>query len=508
MSHGRIIAIATLAAVALAAVAPAVDAQRVTAGTPDFAPPAPPPEGTSRVTFYGYVFGYSLDSPMPANTQYPWGVADWGSSLVDPPVNCGPQGPTCDEYTFNKVGLFTTAGPVQVKETNDFSYEKLHNENGMTQDIQLDATQDVTATIHVSAAVHAWPHNENETACLGQDPPQNVPCWQNYWRWHSGVNPNFQVRAWLYAMVLGSHGQDANRAPPIESQWESKAGTLIATGETTPTNLMSLDGNGGNERVWRFDINLGKPVVDTVPREANLVLVYSFHNKMPDGTEVGISTPIRINTGEFFPTFFTIPVKNAFTVELVAPQIVHDKLVVVGVMNTPWGSYDLDPKSVTLTMTGPGGSRVDLPGLGQVGDYSVAHGGHYRPINITFIWDHREHKLPAGAYALTITASNYQGSASDSLAAFIEVDADGRLTRVEPGRAEVATFSDADFQRFVAGADSAAGKGSGDAAGLPLPLVASAPESPDALRPAPAPALAPLALALALALALRRRWNA
>ncbi|MHB8605968.1 MAG: flagellar hook assembly protein FlgD [Thermoplasmatota archaeon] len=520
MSHARVIAL-TLAAVAVFALVPQGALGETPAQPPSFKPAI---GGPATVTFFGHVFSSGLDSPMPANTQFPVGEADYGSGLVDSPVECGtglPQGPVasgpgntggtdCDHYTANKLALYSTAGPVQVKNANEFygngDYSQLHNENGLTQDIQLDPSGKVTGTIYISHSFHAWPHNENKTPCIGNDPPDNVPCPQPYWRWHDGASYNFQVKAWLYYAVLGDHGANARTKPPIQAAFDSGKMTLIAKGETAPILTVSADDVGGNPRVWKYVVDMGAPLVPVVPNTANLVMIYSWDNVLPNGQEVS-SEDWRLNTGENFPPSFTLPTKNPFTVELVYPELVHGKMVFLAVMNTPWGSYDVDPTSVKVEVKDKDGNLVDTPSLRQYGDFSVAHGAHYKPINLTFVWDHQADHLKPGAYSVTVTATNYQHSAGDSRTALFELGTDGTLTRVEPGRAGVQTFSADQFQKFLSGAGQR-GNGTADADGSALPsavpLVTERATNTPLLAVPLAPAVALAAIALAALVARRR----
>lgn len=400
--------------------------------------------GASKVTFYGHIFGTGLNFPQPANTQFPWGEADFATSGPIDDTHCGPETPVgrtsrpdnneallvpCDEQHNTKLVLFTTAGPVTVKQARDFDYAKLHNEFGMTEDAILDTSQNVNATLYMTpASSHAWLHTPAQTPCFNGDPPENVPCLYPYWRWHAGVAPNFEVKAKLYAMTLGEHGANASTVPPIRAKLPEAV--LIAEGQTQPETVISSDGYGDNPRVHRFDIDLGPPKVSTIDRNANLVLVFSWDQDL--GGQEFMADTWRINSGEFFATSFSVPVKNAFMVERVEPAMVHEKVVIHSILNTPWGSYDVDPASVKLTVERVNGG-VDTTSLTRVADFQVAHGAHYKAINVTWVWDAHADRAPAGEYVARVEGCNFQHSACDVQEATFRLLADGRLVDAVTG---------------------------------------------------------------------------
>ncbi len=392
------------------------------------------------VTFYGHVFGTGVFEPNPSNTQFPWGEEDIATSLIPEEPGCSPATFECEKDTYQKVFLYSTAGPVTIKGRRELDYSKLHNEYGLTEDILLDTSKEVKATLYATpASAHAWPHYSRDTPCPipTDDPPANVPCVYPYWRWHAGVSPDWQLTATLVYMNLGDHGEGASEQPPVGDKWLDEDYTVVASGEIPPTTTTHLDGYADAPRVWKFDVNLGNPVIDRIPREANFVMVFSWHNVVAGG-EYAVPTA-RINSGEFFPTSFTMPVKNPFTVGVVYPQEIYGKLVITGIIGTPWGSYDIDPESVALTITDDKGREVEATSIERVASFSVAHGGHYKPVNVTYVWDHRADDLKPGKYAATLQAKNYQHSATDETTATFEVDAAGRIVNVVVGKKEGAT---------------------------------------------------------------------
>lgn len=460
---------------------------------------------TRTVTMYGHVFDTSMNAPMPANTIYPTGDANLGLGLFD---WCGdgfafqgiPPQPSpwtnCDKDANSKIALFLTAGPVQVHSPEEFAYDRLHNERGRTKDVVLDTAGEIKAWLWMSLDYHAWSvgNGNDDTFCIAGLPP-DVGCPYPYWGWDPAIWPAWVVEAKLYMVELGEYGQGASEPPPILEAWNSDSMTLIAEGATTPEDV--TNGLPGNPNVHEFEVNLGAPLVDVIPKTHDVVLVYNFYSVI-NGQKVSGHT-WRVWAGELFPAKFTLPVKNALDVEFVIPQFVHDKVLVHSVISSAFGSYDVHVPTAKLTVTGPGNQPVEPVHITRVGDYQVAHGAHFKPVNITWIWDYKADNLAPGTYKTTVESCNVQGSACEVTEGAFTINADRNPAGVIVGRSGQRTISDAQLQAITqTGTSPTPGPqaGAGDA---------PAPTGP---RPVPGPeGFLLLAGAGAAALVLRRRWG-
>ncbi len=413
------------------------------------------------VTFYGHVFNHGLSSPMPANTEAPVGEDNYGIGTGGDCESASPVITDCESASWNKLALFSTAGFVDVANRAEFQgggdYSQLHNERGQTKDIVLDTNEAITAGIHLTMDLHGWFVSTGETNCFLQPHPEDVPCLYPYWGWDPGVAENVVVTATLYKANLGEHGANASDAPPIEQVFQDGEYDVIAEGQWGPDTV--INGLPGSPNANHFEIDLGPPQVDTIPRDEDFFLVYSVHQEAGGQTFL-IDGDVRWWAGEFFPQTFTLPVKNAFDVERVIPNFAHGKMAILGVMNTPWGSYDIDSESIELEIEGPDGS-VTPERLDRFGDVSFAHGGHYLPINVTWVWDYQAQELPAGTYDVTVSAQNFQGSAQGSCTASFTLEpGQGRGTvpaTTDPGTCGFQTISQERLQAIEEGAAEEAG---------------------------------------------------
>ncbi len=486
---------------------------------------------TSLITFYGHVFDATRYNPMPMNVEFPWGEEDFSAGYGD---TCGvdaldplngklqeisnelPVGPTvqgsCETEELNEVWFYSTAGFVDVKDSNDFSYENIHNERGLTKDTYLDTTQDITATVFMSADGHGW----SAAFCnLAGTKPHDIPEPMGCWNWDPGVLKGWTLRARLYVGVLGEYGGEANTQPDVLTAYADGALEVIAEGTSAPQDVVSIEA-AGQPTVWRFDIDLGKARTAVIPKEKSYLWSVEWWSDV-GGNKVILPPNWNLNSGELYPNAITIPVRNAFDVESLIPQFVHEKLVLHGILNTPWGSYDVDQKSVALTVNDASGGPVQPMRIVKLADYSVAHGGHYKPVNVTYVWDYKADALEAGKYSATISATNFQGSASAACTGYFEVLDRGQPGPIAVGQCAVATLTEEQRRRLDEGVAGAPG---GDADGAPaarLPPILGGAESGPPLHvassaTAPVPAASAIAPAAAIAiaslvLAIARRWS-
>lgn len=414
-------------------------------------------DGTDRVTFYGHLFGHGLSAPQPSNTNQPIGEANYGLGTYEV---CTPaagwslggeftprQGP-CEESPWNRIALFSTAGPVDVDTPSEFEqeggYAMLHNERGQTKDIQLDSSGEIKATVFGSIDFHGWSVGNAYGTHCAYPHPSNTPCVYPYWGWDVGAQPEFVVEATLYQADLGSRS-NSSAAPPVQEAIESGNAEIVAQGQWGPE--IAMTGLPNTPNAQQFDINLGTPATDTIAKDNDFFIDYRVYSTTPAG-EVSPTT-FRWWSGEFFPSSYELPVKNAFSVERVIPNFANGKLAMLGIMNTPWGSYDVNSDSVDLEIEGPNGNSVSPNNIDRFSSFSVAHGGHFKPVNVTWIWDYRSDQISSGEYTVSVSATNSQGSASGECSAKFTIEEDDQGLLVPGNVQEGVCGSQTASQEFV-----------------------------------------------------------
>jgi hypothetical protein len=399
------------------------------------------------VTFYGHQFHHDQANPMPMNTQFPKGESDYSIGVASgcgapPPLPTNALAkPSCETWASNNQLWYTTAGFVQVKTSEEFTavgYSAFHNERGMTKDVYVDMSMKPVSTFHMSADFHGWLVALCAAAC---------------WNWDPGYFQDWVVESWLWHAPLGEWGSDPSGEPDMSKVVQrAPEAVLLAHGKTAPIDMMSLDPSvpTGEKTVYAFTAEMEwdpafAATNGRIPYTSNIVAEFRWYQET-DGQKyiLGVATAApnwNVNSGEDWPSNVVVPVRNAIDVELVYPQFIHDKLVVLSVINTPWGSYDIDPGIINITFTDAKGSVI-VPEEGtmfRVLEQSVAHAGHYLPVKPTWVWDFKKHGLEPGEYTVTVEVTNFQHSVTTSTSAKFTVTAEGGGT-TEEGRSGFQTL--------------------------------------------------------------------
>lgn len=435
------------------------------------------------ITFYGHIFNVGRGNPMPMNTQFPDGGEDYSRGVFGP---CGPQEGDCEDAGFNENYWYTTAGFVQTKQPDDFSYEDLHNERGQTKDLFFDTSKPIEATYYMSADWHAW------LVLFGEGGMA--------WNWDPGHFEDWVVRARAWHGPLGEHQADPSTAPsmgPIASGSEDF--TLMAEGRDGPKPLGGFGETVpavGAPTVTPFDIELEWQEEflaqdGIVPKQNDVIMEFEWFQET-EGVRyiistVGAGVAWNVNSGEAFPPTVDFPVRNPLDVELVFPQFLHEKMVILGVVNAPWGSYDVNLDETRLVIRDEDGQEVpiDPQFLQSDADVSVAHTGHFNPVKLTWVWDYAKQGLDPGDYTATVESANFQGSYSTSTVATFTIEDDGLGREAQAGQSGLSSFNQHSVSQFqentteeIAGTGGSRqgvdpeGDESEDSPGLPLVAVA------------------------------------
>ncbi|HUR26215.1 MAG TPA: hypothetical protein VM327_09415 [Candidatus Thermoplasmatota archaeon] len=458
------------------------------------------------ITFYGHIFAFGRGVPMPMNTQFPTGEADYSIGTT---THCGnpPPAPAanqeCRDYASNEQFWYSTAGFVQVKTAEEWGgdYTLFHNERGLTKDVYLDTSRTPTALYHMSADFHGWLVAACVAAC---------------WNWDPGTFQDWTLEATVWHAKLGELHANASQEPDLgEVATRGPSAYKVAHGISESIDMMSFDSTVpvvGGHTVWPFPITLewDPDFVNAggrIPKEDNVVVEWEWYQKTENPTggfneyitgAVGAGIVWNVNSGEDYPSNVVLPVRNPLDVELVYPQFIHGKLVVISVINTPWGSYDIDPAGLKLMVRDSSGNPVQFKDgtLQQVLEQSVAHAGHYQPIKPTWVWDYAAQGLKPGDYTVTVEIPNFQHSVVSSTQAKFTLEEGGEGTATE-GRSGLQSLQG----NLHAGHEGTAADPS-----LATSTTTTAADGEGGGKHAPAPAaLALLGSLVGLALLLRRR---
>lgn len=345
------------------------------------------------VVLYGHIF--DLLNAVPINIQPPPGA--------QPDLSRGFTGaPNVEQLGFdnNQLPLYSSPGFVEYASPDD-TEPRLHPERGITDTVDLSDTVPVTGYWYLSA-------DFDEVSVAGGDPAANPDV---------GVMPCVTVR-----MVLET-GRVHNQGTYLAEGFETKV--LVnqdggAGGASPAPAEVDCSGFGNSaesaevmmpEDVTEFKVDMGVAKGDIPKIEAFLVYVewYQWHPGDPDNKEKIGQHQWNLHTGGEYRNRVLIPVKNPVRIEEVRPQFFDGKIYIHGVFNSPWGSYDVDPSSIEITIKDADGNVVEANNIEPaILRYSVDHDGHFKPVNATFPWDYKADGLGPGEYSIEVTAMNWQ----------------------------------------------------------------------------------------------------
>jgi MYXO-CTERM domain-containing protein len=101
-------------------------------------------------------------------------------------------------------------------------------------------------------------------------------------------------------------------------------------------------------------------------------------------------------------------VMNPVYISFIHPQVAAGTLLIHTGVNSPWGTYDVDPANITMTVQGPAQPQT----LQQVvAQNQHVHGLHHLDAEITYLWKFRDENAPNGDYTITMQVPNLAGNA-------------------------------------------------------------------------------------------------
>jgi hypothetical protein len=115
----------------------------------------------------------------------------------------------------------------------------------------------------------------------------------------------------------------------------------------------------------------------------------------------------RVRTGAKFPPRVVLDVANPLMTKSTWVHTYNDGLFFRWSFVSPWGSYDWDANTIEIRVDGPKSLTAADIELIKV-KYSGDHDGHFKPVNITWMYDFVENPLPGGEYTLHTSLVNLQ----------------------------------------------------------------------------------------------------
>lgn len=362
--------------------------------------------GSTCDVLYAHIF--DLLQWVPVNVQRP------SSEFYQDLAQGFPGVPVGHEEYHNLNELMLNSSPGFVEYLEPGTDPRIHPERGITADVVFDPDVPITGYWYLSA-------DFDEIATVDDIPPG------------SGMGPDAGILPCLTVRMVLQTGQYAFKGTDLAAGSTTKTIVSAKAAEEPGESLAETECPGAGpgdimtpENVTEFEVTLdplSDPVV--IPRGEGFVVRvewYQFAPGNPDDQNKVYQGQINVHTGVEHLARVLMPIQNALVIEKVDPVSFDDKIYVQVQANSPWGSYDVDPASLALTLRDPLGNEIPMQHEPPLLRYSVDHGGHFEPVIAVFEWDAKAQNLAPGSYTIEATAKNWQHSATATASTPMEVE--------------------------------------------------------------------------------------
>lgn len=345
--------------------------------------------GASAVKSILYFHFASLVDNPPINLQLP--------DEREPTVNQGFLLPTlvldgtgtpADEavnFRDNEFGGVSSAGFVEFGADGD---RRIHEEPGLAEDLVFT---NATAALYLYLSAYPVP-SENS----GAGPPG------------ASAVPQVGVHAWI------TEGRFPGRGKVLGEGDTGLGGVADAVGGDARNNIVLVPGQG---EIYEFRV----PVKLAVGRIGSIwnggtgfavaFRPYQFVAREGPGRGTAFTqSEWRARIGPTTPVRLVVEHANPLVTKSLRITHFNHALYARWSVVSPWGSYDVDERSLRVALTGPSVPDSEKTGLARplVVKTSTDHEGHFKPLNATWRFSYRD--LVDGGYELHLSAANLQGT--------------------------------------------------------------------------------------------------
>lgn len=292
------------------------------------------------------------------------------------------------------VDLYSVPTPITF--VGDRCEPRFHPIRGLAADVALDA--------RVPLAFHWFLSADTDDMSMLLDPASP----------DTGAMPCVEVRVTLQTGRVFGQGS-------VLAQGSARR-TVLSSGAAQPQRLNQLDPCAQGELVMahhpflevaeahEFPVSLG-PLGAALPADEGF-LVHVEWSQVRDGPVEANQREWNVRSGPDYRNRLVLPVLDPL---LLPPPTVErfgeHHLVVNASVLSPWGSYDVDAKTLRLEILDENGHAIPAASLaGPLLRYSVDHDGLLEPVNATWAWDFLRAQANPGPYAVRVTAANLQAS--------------------------------------------------------------------------------------------------
>ncbi len=349
-------------------------------------PPDRCPKTSTPTILYFHI--WDTFNKFPINTQEPF-LPEKFFQVGGTNFPTVPDSPVIQGFDFNTIYGFSTAGLVEY-EFIENGRPRLHPERGIAADVLIDS--------NVQPEVFFYMEVRDPT---GDDTGPNIlPAWT--------------VR------VLVREGDDVGPDGRLDAGAKIMEGQLTAHVATGPGGA-APPGVGGNsiagtpvlvpdeDGVVLFRVPLDVIQDKIKKQEAYNVRIDWYQDPSPGGTQEDTFAEgwYRVVMDDKHLPRMELSIMNPVYIDYIHPQVAAGVLLIHTGVNSPWGTYDIDPDNITLSVAGPSPPQKLEKFISQ---NQHVHGLHDQAAEITYLWRFRKEDAKNGEYQIEMEVPNLLGT--------------------------------------------------------------------------------------------------
>lgn len=338
------------------------------------------PNQPTPTTLYFHIF--DVFNVFPINTQAPNATFFRVGGTNFPTI--ASQG-----YDFNTIYGFSTSGPVEYGFIEN-GQPRFHPERGIARDVTM--VEDVT-TYPVSATLYISARN-----VIGQNSSA------------AGIIPYFNMKVTVRDGNQYGDPTDLDQGGLIMqghtiAHLSRSAADATIGGQETPDGvpILAPDWAGVHELKIPMTLHSNK-ILKTEGYNVRI----DWWQDVPNGqAEDEFSEGfLRLVSDVYHPPRLDFAIMNPVYIEFIHPQVAAGILLIHTAMNSPWGTYDVDLRNVTIEIRDAQGNVVPAALERVISQNAHVHDLHDKPAEVTWLWRFRDEGAKDGTYSIHLSVPN------------------------------------------------------------------------------------------------------
>lgn len=339
-------------------------------------------DATVKTILYGHF--EDILNRAPLNTQFPEGEPNLNRGFLMPTIDTYTGTPGDVHFRNNWFRMFSSAGLVEINE----GVWRTHQEPGLAAPIEIKGGN-IDLYFYLSA--NPVPNGNSDTGV--------------------GATLNLDVMPQVGVYAKMETGRFTNGGEPIA---EGDTGACDTGSLPTCDGRITLISQPGSADVYEIKVPLEvtNPIIPDVWTGADgfIVSINPYQIKGKDSAIQDwqvMQSDWRVRTGPDTPPRIVIEHPKALATEAAGLTIFQGEMFIRWSFLSPWGSYDVDDR--TIEVEGEGPTAIPSKDIRLVIiKRSIDHDGHFKPVNATWRLDFQKLGLADGEYKINLKAQNLQ----------------------------------------------------------------------------------------------------